>query len=250
MKTIAFLNRKGGVGKTTSSVNVATGIAMKRKDVLLIDFDPQNNTSSLYDVNYDVSIDDVMKGTANIKDALIPVSENLWLLPSSEALSNTEMEMRLQSDLPQHNRLLKALAQIKDQFDYCIIDCPPIINLLTVNAILSSNFIIIPIKPDVNAVSGFNATIENILKLQRSWDLDLDFRVLFTIVNRNNEEQAIIEQITTLIPDKCLKTIIRSQPKPIAAASANKRAVIKETSKDVPVAEDFRRLVAEIMEVI
>ncbi|MBE6065905.1 ParA family protein [Clostridium cochlearium] len=250
MKTIAFLNMKGGVGKTTTSVNVATGIAMKGKRVLLVDFDPQSNATSLYDIDYDISISDVLKGTVNVKDSIKTIDDNLWLIPSSLDLFDTEIELRLQTDAPQHNRLKKALGQIQDQFDYCIIDCPPIVNLLTVNAILSSNLLIIPIKPEKHAVSGFNYTIKNVLKLKTNWELDLEFKVLFTIVNRNIEEQAIIEQITNLIPEQCFKTIIRSQPKPIVASSMSNKAVIKETSKDIPVAEDLRHLVTEIMGVI
>jgi len=248
MKTISLLNMKGGVGKTTTSVNLATGLAMKGMRVLLVDFDPQSNTTSMYDAAGDITICDVLRGEAAAAEAAVEVEENLWLIPAALELTNTEMEIRLQQNTPQHNRLQKALAQVKDQFDYCIVDCPPIINLLTVNAIIASDLIIVPIKPDKFAVSGFSVTMQNIEQIRESWELDLDYKILFTIVNRNNEERSIIEQLSQLVGGQCLNTIVRSQPKPVAAASAASMAVIKETDKKVKVAEDLRCLVNEILE--
>lgn len=192
MKTISLLNMKGGVGKTTTSVNLATGLAMKGKRVLLVDFDPQGNTTSIYDVEYEFNISDVLKGNCTSEEAIVQADQNLWLLPAELELSNTEMEIRLQQNTPQHNRLQKALEKVQNKFDYCIVDCPPIINLLTVNAIIASNLIIVPIKPDKFAISGFSVTMQNIEQIRENWELSLDYKILFTIVNRNNEEQAII----------------------------------------------------------
>lgn len=251
MKTISLLNMKGGVGKTTTSLNLAAGLALKGKRVLLVDYDPQANTTSIFqDEPPETSINEIMTGVASIKDVMIKVDDNLWLVPSELALTNTEMEMRAQTTAPQHNRLEKALAQVKDQFDYCIIDCAPAISLLTVNAIIASNHIIVPIKPDKFAVKGFVVTNDNIQQIKKNWELDLSYSILFTIINRNNEEREVIRQLREMAGSNVFQTEIRSQPKPIAAASLSNSVVIRQTGKDVGVAEDMRKLVDEIMGVL
>jgi chromosome partitioning protein len=248
MKTVSLLNMKGGVGKTTMSVNLATGLAMSGQRTLLVDLDPQGNTTSLYDVSTDATTSEIMKGECSIKDVIKEVEKNLSIVPSKLDLVNTEIEIRMQAHAPQHNRLQKALIQIKDDFDYCIVDCPPIINLLTVNAIIASDLIIIPIKPDKFAIQGFAVTTKNIQEIKENWDIKLDWKILFTIVNRNNEEREIISQLRKMVVNQAYKTEIRSQPKPIAGASARNKAVITDTDPKTGVAEDMRRLLDEIME--
>jgi len=251
VKTISLLNMKGGVGKTTTSLNLASGMAMKGKRVLLVDYDPQANTTSIFPaVTTMKSISEVMSGAASIKEVMQQVDENLWLVPSDLSLSNTEMAIRAQSTAPQQDRLQKALRQGKDQFDYAIIDCAPTINLLTVNAIIASNHVIVPIKPDKFAVQGFAVTHENIQEIKRNWELDLQYSILFTIINRNNEEKEVIRQLREIAGKNVLKTEIRAQPKPIAAASLNNTVVIKQNDKDVGVADDLRRLVDEVLGVL
>lgn len=258
MKTIAFLNMKGGVAKTTTSVNVAVGLAMKGKRVLLVDFDPQSNSTSMFvkikgDNNepfkgLDHTISSVLTGDCTIEDAIIKIDENLSLVPSGLELSNTEMALRMQSDIPQHNRLQKALKKVQSKFDYCIIDCPPAITLLTVNVILTSDRIIIPIKPDEFAVYGYDVTTRNIDKIKAGWELEVDYKVLFTIVNRNNEEREIIERVKRDSGGRYYNTTIRSQPKPIAGASKRKVPVIKDKSPKTGVAADLRAFVDELVE--
>lgn len=251
MRTISMLNTKGGVGKTTTSVNVATGLAMQGKRVLLVDLDPQSNTTSNYVFDTpEANTSTLLKGETTPDETIVAADENLWLIPSYLELAQTEVDMRMQSNMPQHNRLLKALEQVKNRFDYCIVDCSPTINLLTINAIIASDLIIVPIKPDKYALQGFGVTTQNIKQIKENWELNLDMKILFTIVNRNNEEKAIIEQLSALLPGNVFNTIVRSQPKPIAAASAANKAVIRDTRKDVGVAEDYRKLVEELMGVI
>ena len=248
MYTISLLNMKGGVGKTTISINLATGIAISGKQTLLVDLDPQSNTTSMFisDVP-ETNISALLKSEATAGETIIPVDTNLSVIPSDLRLANTETEIRMQSNLPQHNRLQKALLPVNTQYDYCVIDCPPIINLLTVNAIMASNLIIVPIKPDRFALKGFSVTMQNIVQIRENWELNLDYKILFTIVNRNNVEKEIISQLRNLDYVKAFDTEIRSQPRPIAYASANSIAIIKETDPKIGVAEDMRRFVVEVM---
>lgn len=258
MKTIAFLNMKGGVAKTTTSVNVAVGLAMKGKRVLLVDFDPQSNTTSMFIKiksennepfkGLEHTISSVLTGESSIEEAMIIVDENLTLIPSDLQLSNTEMALRMQTSVPQHNRLQKALKKVQSKFDYCIIDCPPIINLLTINVIMTSDKIIIPIKPDDFAVYGYDVTTQNIDSIKKGWELDVDYKVLFTIVNRNNEEREIIERVKKDSGGRYYNTTIRSQPKPIAGASRRKVPVVKDKNPKTGVAVDLRAFVDELLE--
>jgi len=239
---------KGGVGKTTISINLAEGLSMMGIPTLLVDLDPQSNTTSMYvKETPGETTSTLLKGETTIKETITLVGENLWLIPSELSLANTETEIKMQSNAPQHNRLQKALAQVKNMYSYCIVDCPPIINLLTVNAIMASDLIIVPIKPDRFALQGFGVTVQNISQIKENWELNLDYKVLFAIVNRNNEEKEITKQLRELVKGKAYETEIRCQPKPIAGASARSQAVIKETDKKIGVAEDLRRLVKEIL---
>jgi len=249
MRTISLLNIKGGVGKTTASINLATGLAMLGKRTLLVDLDPQASTTSMFlDNAPPFSASALLKGQAPASACIIPIEENLWLLPAELDLVNTEIEIRLQPTTPQHNRLQSALESVRNQFDYCVIDNSPSISLLTVNAIIASRLVIIPIKPDRFAIQGFDMTIKSILELRENWKLDLDYRVLFNIVNRNNTEREIVAQMRELVQERAYISEIRSQPKPIAEASAMKRAVIKETAASCGVASDMRALLTEILE--
>lgn len=251
MKTLAFLNMKGGVGKTTTSINVATGLTMKGFKVLLVDFDPQGNTTSMYmDEDPNITISDVLMGNATIDDAVLEVDENLDLVPADLSLSMTEMQIRMQTNLPQNDRLKKALKKVNSKYDFCVIDCPPILNLLTVNTIMASDLIVIPIKPEKFAVQGFIYTTQNIDQIKEGWDLDVDYKILFTVVNRNNEERDIINQLRDMIGNKVFDTQIRCQPKPIAEASATGEAVIKDMNPKTGVAEDLRNFVDEVLEVL
>ena len=248
MFTISLLNMKGGVGKTTTSINIATGIANKGYKTLLIDLDPQSNATSIFlDEDTENTTSTLIKGESTIHNSIVKVKENLWLMPSELNLAITETEIRMQTTAPQHNRLQKALVQVADKFDYCIIDCPPSLGLLTVNAVIASSLIMIPIKPDRFAVQAFQETITHMTNLRENFELSVDFKIVFTIVNRNNSEKNYIEQFKSTVEGKIFNTQIRSQPRPIVDASSERRAVIEETDPRVGVAEDMRQLVNEIL---
>lgn len=243
MKTISILNMKGGVGKTTTAINLVTGLGVMGYKVLLVDFDPQANSTDVLmkqtrAFNY---IDEVLEGVDPLPAQTM--YENVDIMPSRLELALTERKILLGTKA-QHSRLYKALKPLCDAYDYMIIDCPPILNLLTVNALNTSNEVIIPIKIDKAAEKGFNITLRNLQEIAESYDLDLDYRVLFTMVNRNNTDKARIQAISEICKSKTMKTTIRYQAKPVTEAGYNQTAVITGKSK---VSDDYQELVNELI---
>lgn len=246
MKTYSFLNMKGGVGKTTSSVNISAGLAERGKKVLLVDFDPQANTTSMFlDEEPELSISDLLFNTDQAKEAIISVKENLGLIPATLELAASEMKLKLNQTIPQHNRLKKILDQVKNDYDYCIIDCPPIINTLTINAIIASDTIVVPIKPEKFAVSGFQVTINTIKEISEGFDITPDCKILFTMINRNNTDREVISQLHDAGVFKIYDTQIRYQSKPVTEASLENKLLIED--KKAGVADDYRTLVEELL---
>ena len=171
MITIAFLNIKGGVGKTTTSVNIAAGLADKGKRVLFIDYDKQGDSSDFFPSSSEITIGDVLLGIIPIEQAMFKAEDNIYVIPS--AMDIKEVEVRYQEDGKgaRHDILKEYLDRVKDRFDYCIIDCHPDMNILIINAIYASDKLIITIKPTKNGVKGFQNTLNNIEMLKNNLNL-------------------------------------------------------------------------------
>ncbi|MTD31217.1 ParA family protein [Planomicrobium sp. YIM 101495] len=211
-KTIAIANQKGGVGKTTSSVNLSACLAYLGKKVLLIDIDPQGNATSGVGVNkgdvdqciYEVLIEDVDVKTI-IRETKV---ENLHVVPATISLAGAEIE--LVSTISREARLKNALAEVKNDYDYVIIDCPPSLGLLTLNSLTASDSIIIPVQCEYYALEGLSQLLSTIRLVQKHLNHDLMIEgVLLTMLDaRTNLGIQVIEEVKKYFQEKVYHTII------------------------------------------
>lgn len=185
-KVISFSNQKGGVGKTTSCVNISAQIANKGKKVLMIDMDPQGNATSglgLPKSKIKKTIYDVIIGKCDIKDTIIKSSfKNLWVIPATIDLAGAELELyELEEDL---NFTKIALESIKDEFDYIFIDCPPSLGMLTVKALSSSDGVVIPMQCEFYSLEGMSQLLNTVKRIRQLYNPDLQIvGILLTMYN-------------------------------------------------------------------
>ncbi|MEK3955613.1 MAG: AAA family ATPase [Psychrobacillus psychrotolerans] len=211
-RIIAIANQKGGVGKTTTSVNLSACLAYLGKKVLLVDIDPQGNASSGVGVNkgevqqciYDVLIDDV-----SVKDTILETKvENLHIVPATISLAGAEIE--LVSTISREVRLKRALQEVQSLYDYIVIDCPPSLGLLTINSLTAADAIIIPVQCEFYALEGLSQLLSTIRLVQKHLNKNLAIDgVLLTMFDaRTNLGIQVIEEVKKYFQDKVYKTII------------------------------------------
>ncbi len=193
----AVSNQKGGVGKTTSAINIAAGLAMLGKRVLLLDLDPQGNATSGMGVEKNKeSIYDVLINRADIREAILPTRvASLFLLPASTALSGATVEMVALKDREQ---LLKnALAEIREEYDYILIDCPPSLDLLTVNAFTAADKVLVPIQCEFYALEGLGQLVNTIRLIQKRLnpDLAIDGVICTMYDSRTKLSEQVVQEV-------------------------------------------------------
>lgn len=212
-KIIAFANQKGGVGKTTSAVSVAACLGVKGKKVLLVDIDPQGNASSGLGVNkrqvklstYDLLVSD----EASTEEVVLKTAfQNVDVLPANIQLAGAEIEL-VEIENRTH-RLKQALLEIKDRYNYIIIDCPPSLGLITLNALTASNTILIPIQCEYYALEGLSQLIATLRQVKRLYNPDIEIEgILLTMYDgRLNLTMQVVDEVKKHFPNKVFKTVI------------------------------------------
>ena len=211
-RIIAIANQKGGVGKTTTSINLSSCIAAKGKKVLVVDIDPQGNTTSGYGIeknDLDNTIYELMLGDCSIEDCIIKdVIENISILPSNVNLAAAEIEL---IGVDKKEYILKnEIDWIKDRYDYIIIDCPPSLSLLTVNAMTTADSVLVPIQCEYYALEGLSQLIHtvNLVKERLNPNLEME-GVVFTLYDsRTNLSAQVVENVKSHLNQKVYRTVI------------------------------------------
>ncbi|MBV1817274.1 AAA family ATPase [Anaerosalibacter bizertensis] len=211
-RTVSIFNQKGGVGKTTTIINLGAAIGKKNKKVLIVDVDPQGNTTSglgLNKRNLNTSTYDLLINETPIKESIVKTSaENVFLVPSNVELAGAEVELvKLEN---RELRLKKALEEVYSEYDYIFVDCPPSLGVLSINALVASNSVLIPIQCEYYALEGVSQLVDTIKLVKRSLNpsLEIEGVVLSMFDGRTNLSIQVVDEVKKHFRGKVYTSII------------------------------------------
>jgi chromosome partitioning protein len=246
---ISLVNQKGGVGKTTSAVNIAVSLAVLEKKTLLIDLDPQANAttgvSSLYEESPATTYDMLIKNVPIVEGITKTEFSHLDLIASTNDLVGAEIE--LVSVLAREYQLKKTIAPVVNAYEYIIIDCPPSLGLLTINALTASDFIIIPIQCEYYALEGLGQLLNTVRLIQKHLNKDLTIAgVLLTMFDaRLNLSKEVASEVSSYFEDKLFKNVVHRNVRLGEAPSFGKPALLYDANSTG--ARNYMNLIEEIL---
>ena len=249
-RIIAFANQKGGVGKTTTAINIGASLAAIKKRVLLIDLDSQGNAGiglGFIRANHQQSAYGVIMGTANVADNILSTAvTGMHLLPSSQALAGLDIDLQGE-DNPEF-RLRDALQPILGHYDYILLDCPPALGYLTVNALTTADSVIIPLQCEFFALEGVQQLTDTISVVKEKWNPDLEILgVLLTMYSKQyGLTKAVEEDVRNAFGDKVFKTVVPRNVRVSEAPSHGKPALFYDFKS--PGAQAYLRVATEVVQ--
>ena len=211
-KILAIINQKGGVGKSTTAVNLAAALGAMGKEVLLVDLDPQGNATSGYGIDkraLDGCVYNVLLGETPVEEVILScVAEGVDILPSTISLAGAEVE--LVNEMARENRLKNALGSLRGRYDYILIDCPPSLGLLTINALVAADKLLVPIQCEFYALEGVTKLLDSMKRVKSILNPSLDiFGIVLTMYDsRTNLANQVVNEVRSFFGDAVFETLI------------------------------------------
>src|SRR5690554_2026154 len=251
-KTMAVFNQKGGVGKTTTSINLAAGLGKLGKRVLLVDIDPQGNCSSGIGIDRDeaqILVYDILTGEADIKEGIYETNaENVSIVPSNNQLAGLEIELARGGDWEESLKMI--INQVRDEYEYILIDCPPSLGILSVMGLIAADSVIIPIQCEYYALEGVSQLFQTIELVKKNYNptLEVEGVVLSMFDGRTNLSIQVVEEVKSFFKGKVYTSII---PRNVRLAEAPSHGLsIMDYDDKSKGAEAYMELAEEFLELV